>query len=107
MNEKYYKSIIEFIIQRPGNYDFKRTVELVGVDTVAELCCKAPGKHLYIPSQKTLMHWLAVMTIKNQFKSMDEFKTQEGKQKAKKIAKLFNIRPYQIKKIFQVGRFTR
>ena len=107
MDKKYLKAIVEYIIQQPGNYDFKKTVELVGADTVAELCFKAPGRHLYIPSNKTMVHWLCVMYVKKHFKSMDEFKTKEGKQKAKKIAGLFKIRPYQIKKIFQIGRFTR
>jgi len=105
--KKYMKAIIRFMIKQKGNSDFKESVELLGVETMAELITKCPSTHLYIPSAKTMTHWLAVMVIRNEFKSEEEIKSKKNRDKVEKIANIFGIRKYRVLKIWEAGKWVR
>ena len=104
MNNKTLKVVIKSIVSKEPNSDFSKSVDQLGLDLMTELVMKAYGQHIYVPSLKTFNHTLCVLVIENAFKDLS-ITSIEGK--AKKIAKVFGIRLYQVKKILCTGKFTR
>lgn len=106
MNNYTVRGVIELMLQREPDSEFAMATRLIGIEAMIELAGKVPGRHIYVPSKKTFTRWMCVMVIADIFKKLD-INSIEGKKKAKEIAKLFNIKPYQIKKILVKGKFTR
>ena len=106
MNNKTLKVVINSMVKKEPDSDFSKSVDQLGLDLMTELVMKAYGQHIYVPSLKTFNHTLCVLVIENAFKDLS-ITSIEGKEKAKKIAKVFGIRLYQVKKILRTGKFTR
>ena len=106
MNNKTLKVVINSMVKKEPDSDFSKSVDQLGLDLMTELVMKAYGQHIYVPSLKTFNHTLCVLVIENAFKDLS-ITSIEGKEKAKKIAKVFGIRLYQVKKILCTGKFTR
>ena len=106
MNKKIVKTVISFMVSKEPDSSFSKSVECLGIDLMTELVMKAYGQHIYIPSLKTFNHALCVLAIERAYKNLS-ITSMEGKERAKKIARIFGIRLYQVKKILRTGNFTR
>ena len=106
MNKETLKVVINSMVKGEPDSDFSKSVDQLGLDLMTELVMRAYGSHIYVPSLKTFNHALCVLAIERAYKNLS-ITSMEGKERAKKIARIFGIRLYQVKKILRTGNFTR
>jgi len=107
MTKNNLRAILKYLVDQDKDGLLAKATEKLGEATMVDLLQRGPSLKINIPSLQTQKHALAVVYVKSAFKSVDEFKTKEGKKKAEKIAKTFGCKKYQIKKMFVYGKWMR